>query len=102
MPFQDIFYTYMAMEFEYDPAKSASNSEKHGIDFEEAKLLWLDEARLIVPTGWVEEERLLAIGRIGAKVWTAVFSYRSERVRIISVRRARAEETPRYEENFRR
>jgi uncharacterized DUF497 family protein len=88
------------MEFEYDPAKSTSNQLKHGIDFEEAKRLWLDEALLIVPTGWVEEERLLAIGRINAKIWTAVFVLRSERIRLISVRRARAEEVLRYEENF--
>jgi uncharacterized DUF497 family protein len=88
------------MKFEYDPAKSASNKEKHGIDFEEAQLLWSDEARLIVPTGWVEEERLLAIGRIGRKIWTAVFVYRSRRTRIISVRRARAEEVLRYEEDL--
>lgn len=90
----------MVMEFEYDPAKSASNKEKHGIDFEEAQRLWSDEARLIVPTGWVDEERLLAIGRIGRKVWTAVFVYRSKRIRLISVRRARVEEVLRYEEDF--
>tara|TARA_R110002020_G_scaffold152155_3_gene329808 strand:- start:659 stop:796 length:138 start_codon:yes stop_codon:yes gene_type:complete len=26
------------MEFEFDPAKSASNKDKHGIDFVEARL----------------------------------------------------------------
>ena len=30
----------MEIEFEYDPVKSASNHDKHGIDFEEAHLLW--------------------------------------------------------------
>ena len=28
------------MEFEYDPAKSRANAQKHGIDFEQAKALW--------------------------------------------------------------
>ncbi|MGN6582269.1 MAG: BrnT family toxin [Rhizobiaceae bacterium] len=88
------------MEFEYDPAKSASNKDKHGIDFEEAQRLWLDEFRLEVPTAWVEENRLLAIGKIGEKVWTAVFVHRSPRIRLISVRRARAEEVRQYEKNL--
>ncbi len=86
----------------YDPAKAAAKKQKHGIDFEEAKNLWRDDARLIVPTAWVEEERLLAIGRIDEKIWTAVFAYRAERIRLISVPRARDEEVLRYEENFRR
>jgi len=28
------------MKFEFDPAKSASNKQKHGIDFVEAQALW--------------------------------------------------------------
>ncbi|NPA51106.1 MAG: BrnT family toxin, partial [Epsilonproteobacteria bacterium] len=30
------------MEFEYDEKKSQINKLKHGIDFEEAKKLWMD------------------------------------------------------------
>ncbi|MGE4472760.1 MAG: BrnT family toxin [Sulfuricurvum sp.] len=30
------------MIFEYDPDKSSSNLQKHGIDFERAQLLWGD------------------------------------------------------------
>ena len=30
------------MEFEWDPAKSASNAEKHGISFDAARELFLD------------------------------------------------------------
>ena len=30
------------MKFEFDPNKSVSNKKKHGIDFAEAQLLWLD------------------------------------------------------------
>ncbi len=35
---------FILMIFEYDPAKSLSNKEKHGIDFEEVTELWLDES----------------------------------------------------------
>jgi uncharacterized protein len=29
------------MDFEFDPAKSAANLEKHGIDFVRAQALWI-------------------------------------------------------------
>ena len=35
--------------FEFDPNKSASNLEKHGIDFITAQQLWQDDYRLAVP-----------------------------------------------------
>jgi hypothetical protein len=34
------------MPFEWDPQKSIANKEKHGIDFEIAKRLWLDQNRV--------------------------------------------------------
>ena len=36
------------------------------------------------------------IGRIGEKTWSAFITYRNEKTRVISVRRARAEEEARY------
>ena len=33
------------MEFEFDPAKSESNLEKHGVDFVQAQQLWQDPMR---------------------------------------------------------
>jgi len=30
------------MEFEFDTKKSASNKQKHGLDFYEARVLWDD------------------------------------------------------------
>jgi uncharacterized DUF497 family protein len=39
----------------------------------------------------------LVIGRIAGKHWSAVITYRSENIRIISVRRARVEEVSIYE-----
>ncbi|MBM4045702.1 MAG: hypothetical protein FJ279_11350 [Planctomycetes bacterium] len=37
------------MEFEFDPKKSESNKQKHGIDFLEAQALWQDTDRIEVP-----------------------------------------------------
>lgn len=87
------------MEFEFDPDKSAANKAKHGIDFVEAQALWLDDGLEVVLSKHreSEEERFLAIGRIDAKQWTAICTFRGEAIRIISVRRARKEEVGYYE-----
>jgi uncharacterized DUF497 family protein len=85
------------MDFEFDPAKSAANKAKHGIDFVEAQRLWIDGALIEVPARTEDEPRFLVIGRIAGKHWSAVCVRRDERVRIISVRRARREEIERYE-----
>jgi uncharacterized DUF497 family protein len=83
--------------FEFDEAKSQSNLSKHGIDFIEAQLLWLDSDLLEIPAKTVDEPRYLMVGKIGNKHWSAVVTYRSDNIRIISVRRSRAEEIELYE-----
>ena len=37
------------MEFEFDSLKSASNREKHGVGFDQARELWQDPMRIEVP-----------------------------------------------------
>ena len=85
------------MEFEYDPAKSARNRSKHGVDFERAKQLWLDEDRLVVPVRGDSEERRALLGKMEDKLWVMFYKHRGDRVRIISVRRARPKEEKFYE-----
>lgn len=87
------------MDFEYDPAKSASNLSKHGIDFDQAQALWYDPWMLEAPAKTEGEPRFLSIGKIEGKHWAAVWTPRGEAVRIISVRRARKEEIGYYEGN---
>lgn len=85
------------LSFEFDARKSQSNLTKHGIDFVEAQLLWLDPDLLEVPAKTVDETRYLMIGKILDKHWSAIVTYRKEHIRIISVRRARDEEIEIYE-----
>lgn len=85
------------MKFEFDPSKSESNHQKHGIDFIEAQALWQDGNRVEIPAKTVDEPRSLLIGRFKGKVWSAIITYRGENIRIISVRRARSEEVELYE-----
>ena len=85
----------MDEDFEFDPAKSAANRDKHGIDFVEAQALWYGTAS-VRPLPHAGEDRLLRVSRIGLKIWAAVFTMREGRVRLISVRRARREEEADY------
>ena len=77
--------------------KSTSNREKHGIDFDLAQALWVDEDRIEIPAKTQDELRFLVIGKINEKHWSAVVTYRGENIRIISVRRSRDEEIEIYE-----
>jgi uncharacterized DUF497 family protein len=85
------------MEFEFDPAKSKSNKQKHGIDFDEAQALWDDPDTIEVPLVTSDEPRHLVIGKLAGKHWSGIITYRGEKVRIISVRRSRKEEVEIYE-----
>ena len=85
------------MEFEFDEAKSQTNKSKHGIDFVEAQFLWLDDRLIESPARTSDEPRFLVIGRISGKHWSAIVTHRDDRIRLISVRRARSEEVEIYE-----
>ncbi|RLA27464.1 MAG: BrnT family toxin [Gammaproteobacteria bacterium] len=85
------------MEFEFDPGKSDRNRAKHGIDFIDSQKLWNDPNLLEIPARTEDEPRFIVIGQIEAAHWSAVITYRSDVIRIISVRRSRDEEVVLYE-----
>jgi len=85
------------VEFEFDERKSRANQAKHGIDFNEAQALWQDQQLLEIPARTQDEPRFVVVGLIADKHWSAVITYRGEVLRLISVRRSRAEEVTLYE-----
>ena len=85
------------MIFEFDSKKSESNKQKHGIDFHDAQALWNDPDFIEIPVQTIDEPRYLVIGKIEGKHWSGIVTYRSEKTRIISVRRSRKEEVDIYE-----
>lgn len=87
------------MEFEYNPGKSKSNKQKHGIDFEESKELWLDINRLEIQARSDDELRYALIALLNEKLWTAFYTLRDNRIRLISVRRSRKGEKELYYES---
>lgn len=52
-----IIVPYSGMDFEFDPAKSASNLSKHSIDFDQARALWDDPWMLEAPAKTEDEPR---------------------------------------------
>lgn len=85
------------MEFEFDPGKSKKNTEKHGIDFIEAKLLWEDPNAIGFPARSDDEDRFALLAKLKGKHWVAFYTLRENRIRLISVRRARKGEKEIYE-----
>ena len=89
------------IEFAWDRRKARSNVVKHGVSFEEAKTVFLDEdARLIDDPDHSEEEaRLLLVGySFEARCLVVSHCYRQSEsvVRLISARRATKREEQMY------
>ena len=82
--------------FEFDPDKSEVNKLKHGIDFYMARRLWKDPRRIEIPARWIDEPRFLIIAGMDKDIWSAIYTLRNKRIRIISVRKARQNEKEIY------
>jgi uncharacterized protein len=72
------------MKFEFDPMKSESNKQKHGIDFHGAQALWNDPDLIEIPVQTSDEPRYLVVGKIEGKHWSGVITYRGEKARRLS------------------
>ncbi len=90
------------LRFEWDEAKNRSNMRKHGVSFEEAQTVFLDDhaIRFYDPDHSGDEDRFLMMG-IGFKLRVVIVCHcyrESDRViRIISARKATRSETRTYE-----
>ncbi len=84
------------MVTEFDPAKDASNQQKHGVSL--AIAADFDWATVLVSPARMErgEVRFLVIGDVAGEVYVAVVTERQGRMRIISLRRANRKERQKY------
>jgi hypothetical protein len=86
-------------EFEWDPRKASANRRKHGIDFADAVSVFEDELALTVrdEISAVDEPRFLTLGRdLLGRLLVVAYTWREERIRLISARRATATERRQY------
>jgi hypothetical protein len=97
----------MRIEFDWDPAKAASNRERHGVTFDDAMAVFLDPLALSRPDDdSLDEERWVTLGAAGpGRLLLVVHTYIDQQsdtltVRIISARRPTRRETRQYAEEL--
>jgi len=77
--------------FEWDAKKSKQNQEKHGVSFADSLEIWqashLTASRIAKSKDG--ESRSASIGYIQGKLYTAIWTKRGDKIRLICVRRAR-------------
>lgn len=89
------------MELEWDAAKAALNLRKHGVSFEDAELVFLDDGRIEFFDRREDygEDRWATIGLAYSSVLYVVYAVRHEdTIRLISARKANADERKQYRE----
>ena len=92
-----------AMRFDWDDAKAASNLRKHGVAFEDAARVFLDDARIEGYDGREDygEDRWISIGQVAGMLLCVVYTVRlGEIIRIISARKATPHERRQYRETY--
>ena len=89
------------MQIEFDPAKDASNQEKHGLSLSlavqldwDASLVWVDDRYEY------GELRMIALAPDTGILYCVAFVDRGEARRIISLRRANRREVKHYVQSF--
>jgi uncharacterized DUF497 family protein len=87
------------VEAEWDPRKAAANRRKHGVDFADAVTALHDELALTVRDEHPDEERFVTISTDAlGRVLVVAYTWRGERVRLISARPATRSERKQYTE----
>jgi uncharacterized protein len=95
------------LRFEWDQRKNVHNQRKHGVSFEEAETVFLDDHALLLddPDHSRREDRFILLGLSAAvRVLVVCHCYRASGnvIRLISARKATATERKRYTERWRR
>lgn len=96
-PVADTVFEWRGTQFEWDDQKAKANIVKHGIPFPLAVTIWSG----FVVEGLDDREdygelRHLDFGMVGGRVIAVVYTWRRERRRIISARKATSDERQAY------
>ena len=87
-------------DFEWDDEKAQSNLNKHGVSFVEAATIFNDPnlATIADPDHSDDEERFVSIGvSVIRRLLSVIHTFRKERIRLISARKATKAEKEAYE-----
>jgi uncharacterized protein len=91
------------IRFDWDARKAAANLRKHGVSFEEARTVFLDENALLRPDEdhSDDEDRFLLLGlsgRLRTVVVCHCYRQEDEIIRLISARKASSDERRQYDD----
>jgi uncharacterized protein len=89
------------LSFEWDERKASANAKKHGVSFDEARSVFVDERGKLIgdPDHSEDEDRFVLLGLSSVlRLLLVCHCYRAEGnvIRIISARRASAHESKSY------
>ncbi|MDP3382086.1 MAG: BrnT family toxin [Phenylobacterium sp.] len=85
------------MELSFDPEKSARNEAERGLPFSMVEEFIWDTALVATDERFgYGEDRWIALGFIGARLFVLVFTETKDGIRVISFRKANAREAKRY------
>jgi uncharacterized DUF497 family protein len=85
------------VEFEWDRRKAISNLKTHGVDLADAVTVFDDDLAVTMPDEHPEEQRFITLGMDAlGRVLVVVYSWRGDRIRIISARKATPRERRQY------
>jgi uncharacterized DUF497 family protein len=92
-----------ALSFDWEPAKGRSNLKKHGVSFDEAQTVFMDEDALLRADDEhsSDEDRFVLLGlstRLRIVLVCHCYRQDDEVIRIISARKAAASERRQYDE----
>jgi len=86
------------MQYEWDPKKTASNFKKHDVGFADLVTVFTDDRALTMDDSQPDEERHITLGMDAlGRVLVVVYTWRGDRIRIISARHATPSEIKQYE-----
>jgi len=86
------------MDYEWDPKKAVSNFNKHEVSFADAVTVFADDRALTMDDSQPDEERHITLGMDAlGRVLVVVYTWRGNRIRIISARQSTPSESKQYE-----
>ena len=86
------------MEYEWDPKKAVSNVKKHNVRFADAVTAFTDDRAMTIDDPQANEERHITLGMDAlGRILVVVYTWRGDRIRIISARHATPSERKQYE-----
>ena len=87
------------MSYEWDESKAKKNVQKHKIQFADAIGVFEDERAVTIEEDHEDEIRMVTLGMdFLARVLVVVYTWRDEKIRLISARKATPHEREQYEE----